>query len=120
MSARSGPVPLTPLSSITVITEGGAIFGMEKATGNLKFSPAYRAPPKNIVELEKRTGRGVFWRKATEYFVAVCSYSKPVSRCTVRGMLLTLEVKLSSRSPPQVPEIWRMGRGPNSDQLNHH
>ena len=26
-------------------------------------------------------------------------------------MLLTLEVKLSSRSPPQVPEIWRMGQG---------
>jgi hypothetical protein len=48
----------------------------QRVTSN--FSPAYRAPSKNIVELEKRTERGVFWRKAAEYFVAVCSYSKPI------------------------------------------
>lgn len=37
---------------------GGEIFGMSKSTGNLQFSPTYRALPKNIIELEKK---GLGW-----------------------------------------------------------
>jgi hypothetical protein len=78
---------------VTVIAVGGENFGMSKSTGNLQFSPTYRALLKNTIDLEERTAPGVAWRKATEYFVSVRNNFE-------RDAGWTLEVKLSSRLPP--------------------
>ena len=76
---RTGKLSVDPPAEHNSHHGGRCNFWHGKSNGvTSNFSPAYRAPSKNIVELEKRTGREFSGVRQLSTFVAVRSYSKPI------------------------------------------
>src|SRR5271168_4309314 len=95
---------------------------MSKSTGNLQFSPTYRALPKNIIELEKK---GLGWELSGARQPSTLSLCATIITKTIlygsRDVGGRLEVKLSSGfASSGARNLANMGRGLSPRPLNHH